>query len=82
MEVREHCAGCGGTISRVTAEGLCPRCLLGLALDIPEDDTDQLSLPEPGERFGSYQIQRLLGQGGMGMVYLATQEERSGGKWP
>ncbi|MCC7011593.1 MAG: serine/threonine protein kinase [Planctomycetes bacterium] len=30
--------------------------------------------PAPGERIGSYAVQRLLGAGGMGSVYLARQE--------
>src|ERR1035441_1501193 len=32
-------------------------------------------LPEPGEWIGSCRMVRLLGEGGMGMVYLAEQEQ-------
>ena len=34
-----------------------------------------LSLPQPGSRVGNYCIQRLLGAGGMGVVYLAERDD-------
>ena len=49
----------------------CPACLmrLGLAAAMPADDDE--SLVEIRERFPEFDIQRVLGQGGMGTVYLA-----------
>ena len=50
--------------------------MLGLGLDVPVHDTlNALSEAEPGSRFGPYRVVNLLGEGGMGMVYLAEQEE-------
>src|ERR1017187_10676622 len=74
MTAAERCPECGGPLMAGSQEGMCARCLLAAALRQPA--TGALAgLPEPGEWIGSCRMVRLLGEGGMGMVYLAEQEQ-------
>ncbi|MFO0586199.1 MAG: protein kinase [Polyangiaceae bacterium] len=58
-----ECSKCG---TRLRPDGGCGVCLLGLGL-VASDPPDLV-----GERVGPFQISRILGQGGTGVVYEAV----------
>ncbi len=75
MSLSSRCPECGAEVP----EGagllkLCPRCLLKQAFPVSELDTPQDSGPGLPEQFGVYHSIGVLGEGGMGIVYLAEQE--------
>ena len=76
-----RCASCGQPRDPPGPGGLCPVCLLKMGMDAdPGPDTAGTGTPGaeaaavPGV-IGPYHLLQLLGEGGMGLVYLAEQRE-------
>ncbi len=76
MTGENRCPHCGSKLPGDAPEGLCPRCLLqaGMGNDAPKT-AHAPAIEGPGSQIGRYELLDLIGEGGMGLVYLAEQKE-------
>jgi TPR repeat protein/serine/threonine protein kinase len=78
----KKCSSCGAELAPGAPGGNCLKCLLQLGLGTNKSVTVRYDAPpgaapseNPGDRIGHYKLLQQIGEGGMGTVWMAEQEE-------
>lgn len=81
MPLSEKCPRCGEAIPEGVPEGVCPSCLVRVAVELGKTPTQKSGTfvpPDTAElnrHFPDLDVIALIGCGGMGAVYLARQKQ-------
>ena len=75
MAQERHCPECGAELTHHAAEGLCPKCLMKAVMAGDATHESVSAIEGPGTTIGRYELLELIGEGGMGLVYLAQQKD-------
>jgi len=73
MKEPKKCEICGAEIPEDAPGGACPGCLLGAGLGEPEPAPEPFEREELARIFPQFEVEALVGEGGMGVVYRARQ---------